>query len=201
MRCFAIMSFSFIFFTCTIQSQYWIRDARIDDKKKMIDVYKKSRNFYDGSLVDTGIAMSQSILDCLHSSIDEGFAFVIESLSVGSNGQILGFLLKHRSLHAACRHVVCGGIMAIDPNFRDEMLEIQLYQHLLEQVELHHCDVLRIEGNCPDCAVDLIALFELCGFVCEGRRERAVLMIGKKVVDELVFVWWNKNFDINKRYY
>lgn len=199
---FVVVLFGSILFTYNIfGSQYWIRDARIDDRKKIIDVYKKSRNFYEGCLADTNLVISQMIPDVLYSSMEEGFAFVVESLAVESKGQILGFLLKKRSLHSAYRHVIHGGIMAIDPDFRSEMLGTQLYKHLLNHIECHHPDILRVEVSCFEYSTELLALFARCGFVYEGRRDRAILMIGKKVVDELVFVWWNKNFDIYHRDY
>ncbi len=183
-----------LLFSSAAHCRYWIRDAIPDDKRKIVDLYKRSKGFYGGGLADVGHAVFRAIPDFLYVCIDEGFAFVVESLVEEDNGRILGFLLKERSLHATHRHIVCGGLMAIDPDFKKEMLGVQLYQYLLEQVEEHYPDILRVEGCCHEFAVDDIALFEVCGFVCEGRRERAVLLAGRSIADELCFVWWNRYF-------
>ncbi len=194
MRKFIALFGCILFMHNIIQSQYWIREARPDDRRKIVDLYKRSKGFYGGGLADVGHAVFRAIPNLLYTCIDEGFAFVVESLLHDDNGRILGFLLKERSLHATHRHIVCGGLMAIDPNFKKEMLGVQLYQYLLGQVEEHYPDILRVEGGCHEFSFDDIALFELCGFVCEGRRERAVLMAGRGIADELSFVWWNRNF-------
>lgn len=183
-----------VFTNQTVCKYYWIREARPDDKGQIVELYKRSKGLYRGGLPDCGVAVVRSVSDLLFHSIDEGFAFVVESFDKGDKGRILGFLLKERSLHATHRHIIFGGLMVIDRDYLYQRLDFELYRHLLEQVSEYHSDILRIEAACHEFADDDITLFKECGFICCGRRELAVLLAGRRIADELLFVWWNKNF-------
>lgn len=175
--------------------RYFIRQADSSDKKAIIDLYEKSQRYYKDRLLDGRVVIKPIVEFNLMPSIDEGFAFVVELLTdQKDDGKIIAFLIKHRPLARSYRHIIDQGLSAIDPTFRNEMLLTQLHSHLQSYIEEHFPDVLRIEATCHERSYENIAMFERSNFVLEGCKERSVCLSNGDLVDELLFVWWNKNF-------
>jgi RimJ/RimL family protein N-acetyltransferase len=189
-----LMSFSGFCCSSDNNPRYFIREAHWGDKNAMIDLYKKSQNYYKERLLDTRLATRQIVEFDLIPLIDEGFAFVVELLFDDGNCKIIGFLIKRRPCAKSYRHLLDHGFSAIDPDYRKEMLLTQLYQHLQAHIKEYYPDILRIEAICHDHAYENIAMFERCNFVLEGICERAVHLSDGSFADELRFVWWNDNF-------
>ncbi|MGZ6254895.1 MAG: N-acetyltransferase family protein [Candidatus Chromulinivorax sp.] len=179
--------------------RYMIREATIEDKSELISLYKNSKEFYSPGLNQSKASISYLVSSRLHAALDHGFAFVVQDVSDQNYGKVLAALLKIRPLGVQYRHIVNadGGLMIIHPAFREYMFGTKLYRHLLRQIEEHHHDVLRVEAACPDFANENIALLERCGFIIEGKRSKCFRMSHCDFADEIVFVWWNKNFDAN----
>lgn len=174
---------------------YFIRDARIDDRCAIIDLCKLSSDYYNASLIHHNKAAAHKIDSMLHDAVYQGFAFVIESISSEHSGQIIAFLCKHRSAEYQYSHILDHGMFVVHPNFRKEMLITQLYRHLQRQVEDFYPDILKIESLCPECFDENIAMYLRCDFEIEGRRKWSFRNRKNEFFDELVFAWWNKNFD------
>jgi hypothetical protein len=180
--------------SCHDKARYFIRQACLDDKRAMIDLYKKSESYYKDRFLSGRLAMNYMVGSYLMPSIDEGFAFVVELVSGFGEGKIIAFLIHRRPLSRSCRHILDQGLSAIDPDFKDEMLLTQLYKHLQVYIQSYFPDILRVEGLCHERAHECISMFERCDFVLEGVRQACICLSDGYLADELLFVWWNKNF-------
>lgn len=189
-----LMSFSRFCCSSDNNPRYFIREAHWGDKKAMIDLYEKSQNYYKDRLLDGRLATRQIVEFDLIPLIDQGFAFVVELLSMGVNGRIVGFLIHRRPCAKFYRHVLSQGLTAMDPEFKNEMLLTQLYKHLQGHIKEHYPDILRVEASCHDHAYESIAMFERCDFVLEGVCERCICLSDGSFADEFRFVWWNDGF-------
>lgn len=173
---------------------YFIRQAVFEDKQMIMQLYEKSASFLKDHVLESRFQVRQIVNSYINASIDEGFAFVVQTLPGVGMGQIVAFLMKNRPVSNAYRHVVDQGIFGIDPHFRNELLLTQLYRYVQNHIESYYPDILRMEGCCSVQAYDQIAMFESCGFRLEGVRSKSVRLFGGGLADELCFVWLNRNF-------
>ncbi len=171
---------------------YFIRQAAWEDKKAIIDLYMRSQHYCKNRLQDNYSGVKQIVTACLMAAVDEGFGFVVQSCK---QDKIIAFLLLHRPLQKAYRHVLEQTLHAVDPLYHQDVLMIPLYRYVQNQIETYYPDILRIEGYCCPDANSMVAIFQACQFDLEFVRNNAVALPYAKLSSELCFVWKNKNFD------
>lgn len=176
-------------------SVYIIRDATLDDKGRILALYRKCNKWYQDGSVDSSFISKQVVVSKLYASLDHGFALVVEDLSDENPGGVLAFLLKNRPMGKAYCHIIDCSLSSVDPEFRSEKLMEKLYMHLLDEIKAYHSDILRVEAICPVSFAQSIAMYEQLGFIKECIRLKCVRRLDGGFDDEQLLVWWNPNFD------
>ncbi|MBP6869878.1 hypothetical protein KBC04_03285 [Candidatus Babeliales bacterium] len=178
-----------------IYGVYIIRDACLDDKNKILALYRKCNKWYSDCTADSNLVSKCEVSSKLLAAFNHGFALVVEDLSKENEGAIIAFLFKNRPIGKGYCHIVDCSLSCVDRDFLGEMLMTELYVHLLNEIKEYYPDILRVEGVSPVSAVESIAMFERCGFVKECVRTKCVRRSDGSFDDEMLLVWWNPNFD------
>ncbi|MBP6869945.1 GNAT family N-acetyltransferase [Candidatus Babeliales bacterium] len=172
---------------------FTVRQATLNDKDAMVEIRRKLENhFRDIYVVNHDDAIERHIARILSEDYSHGFGFVVEC-----QNKVVGYSVKNKFTMAACRHVLSHRNCAIDPDFKDEKLGRLLLQHILQEVQYHHPNILRVEENISEDRTPVIEMLQQLGFIQEGCRHKAYRRSDGSFAAELLFVWFNPNFDEN----
>ncbi len=176
---------------------YHIRRATMDDKKQIKQLWFRCRSAcYTADEAEQNHNIDQYISETLQDGIDHGIALVLENKTIEQHDKILAYTIKKRSVQKMYNHILQAASSSSDPDYRKEGLGWKMIQYLLQDVQDHYPDILRVETYSNESGVKI---YEQLGFHQEGRLEKAYKDLDGKLYAEILMVWMNPNFNQNQK--
>ncbi|MBP6869946.1 hypothetical protein KBC04_03630 [Candidatus Babeliales bacterium] len=172
---------------------FTVRQATLNDKDAMVEIRKKIENYFAAySAVNSDDVIEQYVSRILSVGLASGFGFVVEY-----QNRVVAYSMKNRSIMGSCSHILDQRNCSVDPDFRDDKLWVLLMEHLLQDIQDHHPDILRVEEDISEDHTPIFEMVQELGFIQEGRRDKTYRRSDGSFAAELLFVWFNPNFDEN----
>ncbi len=165
------------------------RFARFDDKKRILNLYKKvSKNI--GGIARTENEITENYIETnLKKSISNGACLVIENTN-----QLIGEIHCYKLEPNVFNHILSELTVVVDYEYQGQGLGKLLFKSLLEYVETKRMDILRIELIARESNKKAIKFYEKIGFEIEGRFEKRIDNGTKYFEADIPMAWFNKNY-------
>ncbi|WP_341225583.1 N-acetyltransferase [uncultured Arcticibacterium sp.] len=167
------------------------RFARLDDKKRILNLYKKvSKNI--GGIARTENEITENYIETnLKKAISNGVCLVIENLNTN---QLIGEIHCYKLEPNVFNHILSELTVVVDCEYQGQGLGKLLFTSLLENVENKRIEILRIELIARESNKKAIKFYEKLGFKIEGRFEKRIDNGTKNFEADIPMAWFNKNY-------
>ena len=168
---------------------YIIRNGKADDEAQLKELYSRVAAI-PGGLARTLDEVTEPFIHALlNKALSKGKIFVAEH-----NNTLIGMIVTYHVGPKALAHVLKDTTVLVDPQFQGQGIGSRLIKTLLDDIEQHHPEILRVELFTRE-TNPALQLYKRMGFVEEGRFEHRIQNPDGTYVADIPLAWCNKNFN------
>lgn len=175
---------------------YIIRPAVTTDFTAIFQLYKKVAALKTGIARNVAEVKPAYIQHFMSEAAKTGIELV--ALHPDHAGKIIAEIHCYTWGIAKFSHVMGELTIAVAPDFQGQGVGKAIFLQLLDTVEQHHPDILRVELVAQESNQRAIAFYKKIGFVEEGRFERRILLENGMLEADIPMAWFNKYSDRSK---
>lgn len=168
-----------------------IRYATLDDLEAIRALYHAVTKKGSGIARRTEEVTEQYVRSFIKKSIDRGIIFVAQE---PVNGLLVAEIHTSRMEPRVFSHVLSDLTVVVHPAFQAHGIGRQLFDALLQEVEVRHPEILRVELVAKESNERAIRFYEQLGFVKEGRFERRIASDRGGFEADIPMAWFNPAF-------
>lgn len=172
---------------------YNIRSANTTDESKIFELYKAVAKNTGGIARSEDEITRTYIKTNLEKSLKNGVSFIIEHPEDLSKiiAEIHCYPLEPKVFH----HILSELTVVVHPHFQGKGLGKLLFTALLDHVQTHRKDILRIELIARESNTKAIELYKHLGFKIEGRLEKRIHCGNNLFEADIPMAWINPDFE------
>jgi len=168
--------------------QYIIRQATIEDKKGIYNLYLKVANVVGGIARKKHELSLEYIENKLILSLNSGVCFVVLD-----NGVIIAEIHSHKLNIDVFDHIVSELTIVVAPKYQRRGIGKKLFKTFLTHIENYRKDILRVELIVRESNSKAINLYTKLGFKKEGELSKRIFN-GTEFESDIPMAWFNPNF-------
>lgn len=167
---------------------YIIRNGRADDETQLKTLYRRVAAIPGGLARTQDEVTDHFIHSLLNDALNKGYIFVAEQ-----DTTLIGMIVTYQVGPQALAHVLKDTTVLVDPKYQGQGVGSTLIKTLLNEIEHHHPEIMRIELFTRE-TNPALQLYKRLGFVEEGRFVHRVKNPNGTYVADIPMAWQNKNF-------
>lgn len=171
---------------------YIIRTGKADDEIQLKELYRDVAAIPGGLARTLDEVTDDFIHTLLHDALSKGNILVAEQ-----DNNLIGMIVTYHVGPQALAHVLKDTTVLVDPRYQGQGIGSALIKTLLNDIEQHHPEIMRIELFTRE-TNPALHLYKRLGFVEEGRFERRIKNPDGTYVADIAMAWCNKNFKTDK---
>lgn len=174
--------------TTDLQTPYTIRKGTANDEIQLKELYRNVAAI-PGGLARTLDEVTDSFIHTLlQDALKKGNIFVTEY-----DNNLIGMIVTYHIGPQALAHVLKDTTVLVHPQHQGKGVGSSLIKTLLDDIEQHHPEIMRIELFTRE-TNPALQLYKRLGFVEEGRFEGRIKNLNGTYVADIPMAWHNKNF-------
>lgn len=166
------------------------RFATLEDKKGLLELYRKVAKMSGGIARDENEITAEYILNNLKKSIKNGIYMVINN---PNDKKITAAIHCYKPEPKIFSHVLSELTVVVDPEYQNQGLGKLLFNSLLRHIEENRSDILRVELVARESNVKAINFYKKLGFKVEGRLEKRIDNDTNTFEADIPMAWFSKN--------
>ena len=170
---------------------YTIRTATQADLHHIVELYQTTAQQTGGIARTKEEITQQYVANNLAKSFKNGICLVAEQLS---NGRLIAEIHCYKPEPKLFDHVLSELTIVVHPAFQAQGLGKLIFTTLLNEVENHRPNILRIELIARESNQKAIQFYQKIGFNIEGRFEKRVHCPNGSFEADIPMAWFNKNY-------
>ena len=174
--------------------EYQVRFAAAADEHAIYNLYKQVAMNEGGIARNHHEITTPYIHHNLHKAILNGVSLVVINPRFAT--EIFAEIHCYRPEPAVFAHILSDLTIVVHPAHQSQGLGKLLFTRLLDHVETHCTDIIRIELIARESNKKAIAFYQKLGFKTEGRLENRIRNTVGDFEADIPMAWFNKNFKL-----